>query len=191
MKKRASTDRRKAAANKAERTKVAAGLSATAKVSTAPHCARLPDTSQFPAVSLSRRLPSPANFTGPITLARLFGTRGADWPREFRRTPFRPGRPREMGLVTALAWLLSAPVLGVPRMVHGIAKRVRNAGSQRLQSPAEELLALRMRLETGEITEDEFQGEKARIEGPAKQPGSKVPVVKEAKPPKRKRRKED
>ena len=74
-----------------------------------------------------------------------------------------------MGLVTALAWLLSAPVLGVPRMVHGIAKRVRNAGSQRLRSPAEGLLALRMRLETGEITEAAFQSERARTEAAGKE----------------------
>ena len=190
-KKKASTAKRKAAANKAERTKVAAGLPAKARVSAAYNCRYLPDASQFAAASLSRRLPSPANFTGPITLARLFGTRGADWPREFRLTPFRPGRPREMGLVKALAWLVSSPVLGAPRMVHGIAKGVRDAAWQEERSLEEELLALRMRLETGEITEAEFEREKARIEAAGEEPVAKTPPAKRARSSKRKRRKED
>ncbi|MCK4375682.1 MAG: hypothetical protein KAX19_10145, partial [Candidatus Brocadiae bacterium] len=67
-------------------------------------------------------------------------------------------------LVSALAWLLSSPVLGPARMVHGIARGVRDA-ALRGPSPAEELLALRMRLETGDITNAEFQRERARIEG--------------------------
>lgn len=146
-----------------------AGLPADAKVSAAAHCQSLPGASHVPAASLSGELPSPANFTGPITLARLFGTRGANWPREFRRNPFRPGRPREMGLVSALAWLVSSPVLGVPRMVHGIAKGLRNAATRQERTPAEELLDLRMRLETGEIAEAEFEREKARIEAAAKE----------------------
>ena len=190
MKQKAPTGKWKAVANEAERTKVSAGLPATARVSSAHHCRYLPEASQFPAVSISRRLPSPADYTGRTTLARLFGTRGANWPREFRLTPFRPGRPREMGLVSALAWLVSSPVLGVPRMVHEIAKGVRRAAS-REQSLAEKLLALRMRLETREITEGEFQHEKALIEAARKEPVAKTPPPKRARWPKRKRRKED
>lgn len=176
----------RAAAKKAEPTIAATGLPHAAVVSKARHCRYLPDASQFPSASLSGRLPSPAMATGQITLARLFGTRGANWPAEFRRTPFRPGRPKEVGLVSALAWLLSQPVLGGPRLVHRIAKGVRDAASKQKRSLAEELLALRMKLETGDITEAEFRRLKAQIDAAGKEP-----VEKKAKPPKKKRRKED
>ncbi len=157
--------------------------------------AGLPGASEFPAISISARLPSPANATGRVTLARLFGTRGANWPREFRRMPFRPGPPQEIGLMGALVGFVSSPVLGAPRMVHGIAKGVRDAAREE-QSPEKQVLALRMRLETGEITEAEFERQKARIEARAEPPAPKGPAVekppaKEAKRPKPKRRKED
>ncbi len=196
MKKKASTGKGKpprknmktrAATKRPEHTKVAPGLPPTARVSATHHCRYLPDVSQFPAAStISAKLPSPANFSGPITLARHFGTRGTNWPREFRRTPFRPGRARKMGLLSALAWLLSSPVLWVPRMVYGIAKGFRNAVSQEQRNLVEELLALRMRLETGEITQAEFQRARARIE-----PAWEEPAEKMARLPKRKRPKED
>ena len=191
MKRKASTYEGKSPANnaktggaakKAEHATVAAGLPRTARASAVSNCGRLPDASQFPSVSLSGRLPSPANCTGPIALACLLGTRGANWPRESRLTPFRPGGPRETGFVSALAWALSSPALGPARMVHGIAKGVKDAASQAQRSLAEELVALRMRLETGEITKVEFKREKARIET-----GGKEPVAKTAKPPRRKR----
>lgn len=106
---------------------VATGLSEGAEVSAASNCRHLPGASQFPAATLSCSLSSPANFTGRVTLARLFATRGANWPADFKRTALRPGRPREMGLVSAVAWLLSSPVLSVLRMARGIATRIRNA----------------------------------------------------------------
>ncbi|GAG08323.1 unnamed protein product, partial [marine sediment metagenome] len=151
----------RAAAKKAEPTIAAAGLPPTATVSKAHTCRHLPGASQFPAASVSRRLRSPANVTGRVTLARHFGTRGTDWPAEFRAIPFRPGRPKEMGLVSALAWLLSQPVLGGARFVHRIAKGVRDAASRQKRSAAEQLLAMRMKLETGDITQAEFRRLKA------------------------------
>jgi len=159
-------------------------------VSKTRHCRYLPGASQFPGASLSRRLPSPANVTGPITLARLFGTRGANWPAEFRRLPFRPGRPKEIGLVGALVSILSSPVLGGPRFVRGIAKGVQDAASERKRSLAEELLALRMKLESGDITEAEFRRRKAQIDAAGKGPvEKKAKPTKKKSPAKRKRRK--
>jgi len=154
-------------------TGAAAGLPPGAGLSTARNCRHLPEAGQVPAVSVSRGLPSPASFTGRVTLARLFGTEVADWPRGFKKTPFRPGRPREVGLVSALAWLVSSPVLGAPRLVHGIAQSVWDAASREERDLAEELLALRMRLETGEITDAEFQRGKKRIEAAAEQLAAK------------------
>ena len=163
-----------------------AGPPATAGASKSSNGRPVAQPSQFPAASISGDLPSPANATGPITLARLFGTRGANRSRQFTLTPFRPGPPREKGLLSTLAWLLSSPVLGVPRLVHGIAKGVRDAASERERSVEEEMRALAMKLETGQITETAFQREKALIEAAAKEP-----VAKGAKPPKRKRPKKD
>jgi len=160
----------RAAVKKAEPTTTATGLLPATVVSKAHTCRHLPSASQFPAASVSRRLRSPANVTGRITLARHFGTRGTDWPAEFRDTPFRPGRPKEMGLVSALAWLLSQPVLGGARFVHRIAKGVRDAASRQKRSVAEQLLAMRMKLETGDITQAEFRRLKAQIEAAGEQP---------------------
>ncbi len=180
----------RAAAKKAEHAIAAAGLPPTAAVSKVRTCRYLAGAGQFPAASVSRRLRSPANVTGRITLARHFGTRGADWPAEFRDTPFRPGRPKEMGLVSALAWLLSQPVLGGPRLVHRIAKGVRDAASRQKRSVAEQLLAMRMKLETGDITQAEFRRLKAQIEAAGEEPAAKTAKpAKKKSPAKRKRRK--
>ena len=160
----------RAAAKKAEPTIADTGPPPTVSVSKAHTCRHLPSASQFPAASVSGRLRSPANVTGRITLARLFGTRGTDWPAEFRDVPFRPGRPKEMGLVSALAWLLSQPVLGGLRFVHRIAKGVRDAASRQKRSVAEQLLAMRMKLETGDITQAEFHRLKTQIEAAGEQP---------------------
>ncbi len=180
----------RAAAKKAEPTIAAAALPPTAAVSKVRTCRYLPGAGQFPAASISRRLPSPANVTGRITLARHFGTRGANWPAEFRDTPFRPGRPKEIGLISALAWFLSQPVLGGPRLVHRIAKGVRDAASRQKRSAAEQLLAMRMKLETGDITQAEFRRLKAQIEAAGEEPAAKTAKpAKKKSPAKRKRRK--
>jgi len=160
----------RAAAKKAEPTITDTGPPPTAVVSKAHTCRHLPSAGQFPAASVSGCLRSPANVTGRITLARHFGTRGTNCPAEFRDIPFRPGRPKEMGLVSALAWLLSQPVLGGPRLVHRIAKGVRDAASRQKRSVAEQLLAMRMKLETGDITQAEFHRLKTQIEAAGEQP---------------------
>jgi len=147
-------------------------LSQASRVSDIEGCRALPGASQFPAGSVSRKSPSVARCFGRITLARLLGTGSVDWSRELQEEPFDPGPARETGMVQVLVWLACLPVLGGARLVHVIASTLWDAAC-RERSPVEELRALRMRLETGEITEADFKCERRHI-GAARKPTSGV-----------------
>lgn len=154
-------------------TNESAGLSDTGRVSAVHSCRHLPEVSQVPARSVSAETPSPAKHPGPVTLARRLATLSVQLPRKSAEEPLRPGPPSEIGVLAALAWLVSAPVLGVARLVYSVARVLHRAASHE-PSPAEKLQALRMRLETGEITDTEFQRESARIGAARKESGKEI-----------------
>ncbi len=62
--------------------------------------------------------------------------------------------------------ILTAPVLGVPRMVHWVAKKLAEAAEQEQMDEGKlqgNLLELQMRYELGEIDDDEYAREETAI----------------------------
>ena len=81
--------------------------------------------------------------------------------KKYRRT-----RQQERGGGVLLTDILTLPILGAPRMVHWIAKKIAETAEQEEKDEGKlqgELLELQMRYELGEIDDDEYAEQETAI----------------------------